>query len=105
MRWPSRELRLPTRCAGSSPYVGRIAGVVALFTGLYVAYYGYYKIGLDSADASPDDPIVNNVGTVQAWLVSQVSTLGVWPLLAALAVLAASALGWRIVARRRADRS
>ncbi len=87
------------------PYVGRIAGVVVLLTGLYVAYYGYFEIRLYFTNASPNDPIVEAAGSVQSWLESQVDTLGVWPLAIAIIVLAAIAVGWRTLARRRVPRS
>jgi cytochrome c biogenesis protein CcdA len=87
------------------PHAGRIGGVIVLLTGLYVTYYGYYEIRLFFANASPDDPIVKAAGAVQAWLVQQVDTAGVWPLLAALAVLVATAIGSWALARRRAHRS
>jgi cytochrome c biogenesis protein CcdA len=86
------------------PHVGRIAGAVVLLTGLYVTYYGYYEIRLFFTDAGPDDPIIEAAATVQGWLARQVDTLGAWPLLAALAVLAVAALGWRRSARRRRRR-
>lgn len=85
------------------PHVGRIAGGIVLLTGLYVMYYGYYEIRLYFANASPDDPIVKAAGVVQGWLVHQVDILGVWSLLGALATLAAIAIGWRALARRRDD--
>jgi cytochrome c biogenesis protein CcdA len=82
------------------PYVGRIAGVIVLLTGLYVTYYGYYEIRLYFAGASPDDPIVAGAGAVQSWLVHVVDALGVWPLLGAAAALVAVGLTWRALARR-----
>lgn len=86
------------------PYVGRIAGVVVLLTGIYVTYYGYYEIRLYFTDASPDDPIIKGVGMVQGWLANQVDALGATALLGTLAVVAAVAVGWRIVTRHRAGR-
>lgn len=86
------------------PYAGRIGGVIVLLTGLYVTYYGYYEIRLFFANASPDDPIIKTAGVVPAWLAQQIDTVGVWPLLATLAVLLASAIGSRALRRRRADR-
>jgi cytochrome c biogenesis protein CcdA len=83
------------------PHIGRIAGVIVLLTGLYVTYYGYYEIRLFFTDAGPNDPIIEAAATVQGWLVRQVDSLGVWPLLGALMVLAAIAVGWRALARRR----
>jgi cytochrome c biogenesis protein CcdA len=87
------------------PHAGRIGGVIVLLTGLYVCYYGYYEIRLFFANAGPDDPIVKAAGVVQAWLVQQVDTLGVWPLLAALTVLVTIAIGSWTLIRRRTHRS
>jgi cytochrome c biogenesis protein CcdA len=86
------------------PHVGRIAGVIVLLTGLYVTYYGYYEIRLFFFDASPEDPIIQAAGWAQSWLARRVNDIGVWPLLGALALLMAAALGWRTLTRRR-DRS
>jgi cytochrome c biogenesis protein CcdA len=83
------------------PHIGRIAGVIVLLTGLYVTYYGYYEIRLFFTDAGPDDPIVEAAGAVQSWLVRLVDTVGVWPLVGALAALAAVAVVWRALLRRR----
>ncbi|WP_420109126.1 cytochrome c biogenesis CcdA family protein [Mycolicibacter arupensis] len=83
------------------PYVGRIAGVIVLLTGLYVSYYGLYEIRLYFADADPDDPVVGAAGAVQSWLAARVDALGVWPLLGTIIALAAVALGWRALTRRR----
>jgi cytochrome c biogenesis protein CcdA len=83
------------------PHIGRIAGVIVLLTGLYVTYYGYYEIRLFFTDAGADDPIVEAAGAVQSWLVRVVDTLGVWPLVGALAGLAAVAVVWRALLRRR----
>jgi heme/copper-type cytochrome/quinol oxidase subunit 4 len=83
------------------PHIGRIAGVIVLLTGLYVTYYGYYEIRLFFTDAGPDDPVIQAAGAVQSWLVRQVDALGVWPLVGVLAVLAAVAVGWRGMTRRR----
>jgi cytochrome c biogenesis protein CcdA len=82
------------------PRVDRIAGVIVLLTGLYVTYYGYYEIRLFFTDAGPNDPIIEAAGSAQGWLARQVDTLGVWPLLAALAMLVVAASRWRVVARR-----
>lgn len=83
------------------PHVGRVAGVIVLLTGLYVTHYGYYEIRLYFAGADADDPVIHAAGTVQSWLADGVDALGVWPLLGAIVVLAAMALGWRTLGRRR----
>ncbi|QUR68687.1 cytochrome c biogenesis CcdA family protein [Mycobacterium spongiae] len=86
------------------PHASRIAGAIVLLTGLYVVYYGYYEIRLFFTDASPDDPIVRTAGLVQGWLARHVDALGIWPMLGALVVLTAIAIGWGAV-RRRGERS
>ena len=70
------------------PYVGRIAGVIVLLTGLYVTYYGYYEIRLYFSGADADDPVIRAAGAVQSWLADRVDALGVWPLLAVILALA-----------------
>lgn len=71
------------------PYVGRIAGVIVLLTGLYVSYYGYYEIRLYFAQGDADDPVVGAAVAVQSWLADRVDALGVWPLLGAISALLA----------------
>ncbi|BBX12100.1 hypothetical protein MNVM_11810 [Mycobacterium novum] len=81
------------------PYVGRIAGVIVLVTGLYVTYYGYYEIRLyfaGGSSAEADDPVIHAAGAVQSWLADRVDALGVWPLLgAALALVLVSIVSIR----------
>ncbi|OBK85682.1 cytochrome c biogenesis CcdA family protein [Mycolicibacter sinensis] len=69
------------------PYVGRIAGVIVLLTGLYVTYYGYYEIRLYFSGTDADDPVIHAAGAVQSWLADRIDALGVWPLLGAAVVL------------------
>ena len=73
-------------------------------TGLYVTYYGYFEIRLYFTNASPDDPVIQAAGLVQGFLVRLADTIGVWPLLAALATLVALTVGRRALARLRAHR-
>ena len=87
------------------PRAVRIGGLIVMVTGLYVTYYGVYEIRLFFAKANPDDAIVKAAGVVQVWLAERVDTAGVWPRLAALALLLAVAAGSRALARRRAHRS
>ncbi|KAA8964331.1 cytochrome c biogenesis protein CcdA [Mycobacterium sp.] len=86
------------------PYVGRIAGVIMLLTGLYVTYYGYYEIRLYFTHASPEDPIIRTARITQSWLAHLVDSLGVWPLVGILAVLVLIGLGWSAVRRPRDHR-
>jgi cytochrome c biogenesis protein CcdA len=87
------------------PHIGRIVGAIVLVTGLYVTYYGYYEIRLFFTDAGPEDPVIEAAAAVQSWLAGVVHTLGAWWLLGALAVLVATAVGWRALILRRAQRS
>jgi cytochrome c biogenesis protein CcdA len=86
------------------PHAGRIAGFIVVLTGLYVTYYGYYEIRLYFTNTGPNDPIVKTAGAVQTWLVRQVDILGVWPMLAAIIVIASVAIGTLARRRRRANR-
>lgn len=83
------------------PYVGRIAGVIVLLTGLYVTYYGYYEIRLNFGDGSADDPVINAASTVQTWLVSLVDDTGAWPLLGGIALIVVAAAASSYAIRRR----
>jgi hypothetical protein len=87
------------------PYAGPIGGVVVLLTGLYVTYYGSYEIRLFFANASPDDPITKNISVAPAWLAQLLDRVGVWPLLARLAVLVTTTIGSRALSRGGARRS
>ena len=60
------------------PYVGRIAGVIVLVTGLYVSYYGYYELRLYFAGADAADPVIEAATAVQSWLADRVDELKTW---------------------------
>ncbi len=83
------------------PYVGRIAGVIVLLTGLYVTYYGYYEIRLNFGDGSADDPVINAASKVQTWLVNVVDETGVWPLVGGIALIVVVAAASSYAVRRR----
>ncbi|MEB3969133.1 cytochrome c biogenesis CcdA family protein [Mycobacterium ulcerans] len=85
------------------PFVGRIAGVIVLITGLYVAYYGYYEIRLYFTRAETDDPVIQAASTLQDSLIRLVDGLSPWLLLGVAAALVAVAVGWHTLARRRAS--
>lgn len=76
------------------PFVGRIAGVIVLITGLYVAYYGYYEIRLYFTRAETDDPVIQAASTLQDSLIRLVDGLSPWLLLGVAAALVAVAVGW-----------
>jgi cytochrome c-type biogenesis protein len=64
----------------------RVAGVVLLVAGLYVAWYGAWELRVLHAGAG-SDPMVDAAAGIQQWLATTVSRLG-WPVFtAAIAVL------------------
>jgi hypothetical protein len=48
------------------PKMNRIAGVLLVLAGTYVAYYGWYEIRVFDGDT--DDPIVDRAIDLQGWL-------------------------------------
>jgi cytochrome c biogenesis protein CcdA len=86
------------------PYVNRIAGVLLVVVGLYVAYYGGYELRLFTANGDPRDPVIALAGRLQGSLAGWVHRQGAGPWLAALAVLLTAALAWRVRARSAATR-
>jgi hypothetical protein len=83
------------------PHVNRVAGVLLVLAGLYVAYYGVYELRLAHTDADPDDPVVEAAAGLQAALADCLTAIGPWPLVGGLGVLTLSAV---TVARRRRNR-
>lgn len=80
------------------PFINRIGGALLLLVGLYVGYYGYYEVRLaGGAQANPNDAVLTVAGRLQGTLAGWVHRHGVWPWVAALAVLLVGALlsGWR----------
>lgn len=79
------------------PYVNRIAGVLLIITGLYVAYYGWYEIRIQ--DDIRRDPIVDWFQDRQISVQRRIDSIGAirLGLLFGIAVAAAatSALWWR----------
>ncbi len=73
------------------PKMNKIAGVLLVVAGLYVAYYGYYEVRLFFFDGDLDDPIVDFAESIQTWLVNRMPDTGnyVGYLIAGLVVLAA----------------
>jgi cytochrome c-type biogenesis protein len=87
-----------------APVVSRAGGAVAVLTGGYVAYYGWYELRvLRGGDAA--DPIVDTAGDVQGWLADGVGRLGPVALLVIFAVVLTGCvlLIWRERRRERTD--
>ncbi|MGH3464333.1 MAG: cytochrome c biogenesis CcdA family protein [Kribbellaceae bacterium] len=68
-----------------SRLVSRLAGLLLMVAGGYVAYYGWYEIRLQRG-AGTDDPVIEAAATVQRWLAAGLDRIGV--LGAALALFA-----------------
>ena len=56
------------------PRMNRVAGVLLLVAGAYVAYYGWYELRLFHFDGPAEDPIVDAATEVQTWLVNRMPT-------------------------------
>jgi type VI protein secretion system component VasK len=82
------------------PYVNRISGVLLLFVGAYVAYYGWFELRLFAGGANPQDPVITAAGRLQGALAGWVHQNGAWPWLLALAVMALGAVAWSCWRRR-----
>jgi cytochrome c biogenesis protein CcdA len=94
---------LLTRVRRAGMLVSRLAGVLLLIAGGYVAYYGWYEIRLNTQGARAlGDPIVTAAGTVQQWLARGLTTVGVAPVFAAFVVLVAIGIGRRLWTPTRA---
>lgn len=56
------------------PRMNRIAGVLLVIAGAYVAYYGWYEIRLFNGDAG-DDPVIDVAIRIQNWMQNQIPTV------------------------------
>jgi cytochrome c biogenesis protein CcdA len=54
------------------PKMNKIAGLLLLVAGAYVAYYGWYEVRLFSFDGPAEDPIIDVGSRIQGWLLSLV---------------------------------
>ena len=91
---------LITRLRRAGRWVPRVAGVLMIMVGGYVAYYGWWEIRvLDGAAA--EDPVVGAAAQVQGWLAGAVTALGPLGLVIILTVLIVLGL---VVQRRRGAR-
>ena len=57
------------------PIMNKVAGVLLLFAGAYVAYYGWYEVRLFNGSGSADDPIIDAAIEVQSWLLQFVPSV------------------------------
>jgi len=88
------------------PVISRLAGILLLVAGGYVAWYGWFELRVLAGSATTD-PVVAAATGVQATITRWVSGLGAGPIIGvavALAVLAAVLTGRRLLAGRSAAR-
>jgi cytochrome c-type biogenesis protein len=82
---------LLNRLRRAGRWVPRVAGLLMIMVGGYVAYYGWWEIRvLDGADT--EDPIIDTAARLQGWLSGSVTALGPIGLVVILAVLVALGL-------------
>lgn len=89
------------RTRRAAPLLGRLAGMLLVLTGGYVAWYGWYEIRL-FAGGDADDPVIEAAGRAQTAISGWVNDLGPWTIGAAVAALLAVAVAGTLVRRRRA---
>lgn len=94
------------RTRRAAPLLGRLAGLLLVLTGGYVAWYGWYEVRL-FAGGDADDAVIDGAGRVQGALSDGLARLGPWGVAAvAAALIGIATLG--TLARRwaaaRADR-
>ena len=83
------------------PKMNKIAGVLLLIAGAYVAYYGWYEVRVFKLGSDGDDPIIDAAIKVQNKLQSWIPTTDTAPQFAiGGAVLLAAALGYSFWRRR-----
>ncbi|MFC4019295.1 cytochrome c biogenesis CcdA family protein [Micromonospora sp. GCM10011542] len=92
---------LVRRTRRAAPLLGRVAGLLLVLTGGYVAWYGWYEVRLFSGGGGADDPVIDAAGAVQSAVSGWLADVGPWRIAAAVAallILAAAGL----LRRRRA---
>ncbi|MGC1212120.1 MAG: cytochrome c biogenesis protein CcdA, partial [Micromonospora sp.] len=89
------------RTRRAAPLLGRVAGLLLMLTGGYVAWYGWYEIRLFSG-ADADDPLVGAAGRLQGAISGRLAGLGPWAVAALAGALLLVAVGLTVARRRRA---
>ncbi|MAT05440.1 MAG: hypothetical protein CL424_10410 [Acidimicrobiaceae bacterium] len=85
------------------PKMNKIAGVLLVVAGLYVAYYGYYEVQLFFFDGELDDPIIDAGENLQSRLQGLMPDTGnYWQWVIGAIVLLGAGIGWTVYRSRRA---
>ncbi|MBQ1076183.1 cytochrome c biogenesis protein CcdA [Micromonospora sp. C31] len=93
---------LVRRTRRAAPLLGRVAGLLLMVTGGYVAWYGWYEVRVFTGRGDPDDPVIDAAGAVQTALSGWLAGLGPWTVAALALALLALAAGVTLGRRRRA---
>lgn len=86
----------------AAPVVSRLAGILLLVAGGYVAWYGWFELRVLAGDTTTD-PVVATATGVQTTITRWIAGLGAGPIIGvavAFAVLAAVLVGRRVLANR-----
>jgi cytochrome c-type biogenesis protein len=84
------------------PRMNKIAGVLLLIAGAYVAYYGWYEIRLFNGDAG-DDPVIDVAIRIQNWMQNQIPTVDSAPWFGLVVGVILAAVGVWAYRRRGGD--
>jgi len=90
------------RRAGAA--VPRVAGLMLIASGGYVAYYGWWEIRTLQGAATTDDPVITNAAAIQRYVADTIDRLGLPGVAAGLALCLLIA-GLTGVLRRRSRRN
>lgn len=84
------------------PRINRIAGVLMIVAGAYVAYYGWYEVRLFNLDGDAEDPIVDFAIRIQTKIQSLMPDTGNygWYVFGAVVVIV-GAISWAVRSNRR----
>ena len=93
---------LVRRTRRAAPLLGRVAGLLLVLTGGYVAWYGWYEIRLLAGGRGADDPIIDAAGAVQTAVSGWLADIGPWRIAATVAALLILTAGTRLLRLRRA---
>ncbi|MCW3843821.1 cytochrome c biogenesis protein CcdA [Micromonospora yasonensis] len=91
---------LVRRTRRAAPLLGRLAGLLLVLTGGYVAWYGWYEVRL-LAGGDAGDPVIDAAGRAQGALSGWLAGLGPWKVAGVVAALVGVAAAGTL-ARRRA---
>jgi cytochrome c biogenesis protein CcdA len=84
------------------PRMNKIAGVLLVIAGAYVAYYGWYEIRLFNGDAG-DDPVIDVAIRIQNWMQNQIPTVDSAPWFGLVVGVILAAVGVWAYRRRSGD--